>query len=721
MLPIQLCLNDFMGHRESVIDCTLFNSALIVGKDKHDPRKSNGVGKSSIFKAIDYVLYNVAPTKTLDKIVRDGARKCSVQFDFEIDSGTYRVARSRSRKGASDLRLYQLVSKKWNDISEKTNTETEKALHNLIKITYKAFQNCILFAQGDLDGLASASPTERKALLKEPLQITVYNKYEKIAKAKAADVLRELEENASLIKFLGEPFVDIAVFRKQIDVLKSTINSETKLRNLKQIELDQKNTERHDLQRMITSEASDVREKLSEVVKEIQNLEDNINRLDSYIITRSVTLDESKKSLSNNLIHFNSLKEKLEATEAIPVRVEEEIKIDLERTKENEHRGRIHIARLQAEFDRYNEPIPEKGTCASCRQEITSEHRVTCEKEAKEECKKISEQLEAYKEKLETVVKKNKIYSEELENLSQHKIKIQSLESRLENKKAEIQKMQELVLEYDSLIKNSITEKELSEKSLEGVKKRQTSLKETLDNFSIDDINNQLDQIKNVINQLELAINNLLKSISSNNTHLGVAEEKKRASEEDGKKLSKLETEKETIEYRYSMSQKVVQAFSSAGIPTLIIHTILDDLQLEANNLLTELRPGIELQFHISKNDKDTLDINYRINGKERDWEQLGGGQKVFIALSLKLGLSIVVQRRLGVDIKFLELDEVDQPLDKAGVDAYADVIRKWKDKFKVLVITHNDILRYKFENIILVEGDDKNGSCAKVTTSGNL
>ncbi|MCJ8347673.1 hypothetical protein MJH12_19220, partial [bacterium] len=338
-----------------------------------------------------------------------------------------------------------------------------------------------------------------------------------------------------------------------------------------------------------------------------------------------------------------------------------------------------------------------------------------------EECKKISEQLEAYKEKLETVVKKNKMYSEELENLSQHKIKIQSLESRLENKKAEIQKMQELVLEYDSLIKNSITEKELSEKSLEGVKKRQTSLKETLDNFSIDDINNQLDQIKNVINQLELAINNLLKSISSNNTHLGVAEEKKRASEEDGKKLSKLETEKETIEYRYSMSQKVVQAFSSAGIPTLIIHTILDDLQLEANNLLTELRPGIELQFHISKNDKDTLDINYRINGKERDWEQLGGGQKVFIALSLKLGLSIVVQRRLGVDIKFLELDEVDQPLDKAGVDAYADVIRKWQDKFKVLVITHNDILRYKFENIILVEGDDKNGSCAKVTTSGNL
>jgi DNA repair exonuclease SbcCD ATPase subunit len=166
------------------------------------------------------------------------------------------------------------------------------------------------------------------------------------------------------------------------------------------------------------------------------------------------------------------------------------------------------------------------------------------------------------------------------------------------------------------------------------------------------------------------------------------------------------------------MHQRVTQAFSSSGIPTLIIHTILDDLQLEANALLTELRPGIELQFHISKNDKDTLDLTYRIDGKERDWEQLGGGQKVFISLSLKLGLSIVIQRRMGVDIKFLELDEVDQPLDKAGVDAYADVIKKWQDKFKIFVITHNDSLKDKFTHAILVESDGANGSEAKVVTN---
>ena len=133
---------------------------------------------------------------------------------------------------------------------------------------------------------------------------------------------------------------------------------------------------------------------------------------------------------------------------------------------------------------------------------------------------------------------------------------------------------------------------------------------------------------------------------------------------------------------------------------------------------MEELRPGILLQFNISKNNKDTLDLNYLIDCKEKEWEQLGGGQQIFISLSLKLALSIIIQRRLGIEIKFLELDEVDQPLDKAGVDAYASVIRKWQDKFKIFVITHNDLLKDKFSHAILVESDGEKGATANVVTN---
>ena len=137
----------------------------------------------------------------------------------------------------------------------------------------------------------------------------------------------------------------------------------------------------------------------------------------------------------------------------------------------------------------------------------------------------------------------------------------------------------------------------------------------------------------------------------------------------------------------------------------MIINTILDDLQVEANHWLSELKPSLELQF------TSDMDLIYRVHGRDKDFSQISGGQKVLFALALKLGLSLIIQRRLGVNIKFLQLDEVDQPLDKRALEAYAEAIRKLQDKFKIFVITHNDSLKDKFTSIILVEGDETNGA----------
>jgi DNA repair exonuclease SbcCD ATPase subunit len=717
MLPLSLYLKNFMGHSESLIDCTAFSSALIVGKDRLDPRKSNGVGKSTIFNAMDYVLYNVAPTKTLDKIVREGAKKCVVRYDFLITSGTYRVERSRS-KGAADLRLYRLIGDKWEDISEKNISETERELHKIIKITHKAFQNSVLFAQGDLTGLASASPQDRKSLLKEPLQISVYNKFEKIAKTKASEVLKVLEDHNNSISQLGKPLDDVTEYTKTIENNKQIIKNESDIRDQKQIELDGKKTEYHDLRRMVSSESDDTKKKLEDNTKKKKDLEKDIARNDRIISEREAKLIEGKSNLGDKLKEFNLLREELEVLNASVVRDEKEIQSDFDRVSDSEHRGRVHIAQLEADLNRYSKSVPEGDICLACLQQITAEHRENCEREAAAQRKNISETLDDYNKRLQTIISKKKKYQQELKEAAQYKINVRSVETRLENKKTEIQKMQELILEFSSMIKEAKEEKDRNDKYLNESIKQEVYLKEMLSKFSADDLNVKIDSVFNEMTTLESDINKLFAHISSLNTQLGVLEEKKRVREDDGEKLDALIINKAKIEKEYFIHQKVSQAFGSSGIPTLIIHTILDDLQLEANALLAELRPGIELQFHISKNDKDTLDLTYRIDGKERDWEQLGGGQKVFISLSLKLGLSIVIQRRMGVDIKFLELDEVDSPLDESGIDAYADVIKKWQSKFKIFVITHNTLLRQKFQNLIVVEHDGANGSSAYVANN---
>lgn len=88
------------------------------------------------------------------------------------------------------------------------------------------------------------------------------------------------------------------------------------------------------------------------------------------------------------------------------------------------------------------------------------------------------------------------------------------------------------------------------------------------------------------------------------------------------------------------------------------------------------------------------------------------------VAFSLKLGLSFLLQKMIGTDIKFLLLDEIDQALDKASVDAFADIIKFFQKDYTILIITHNDRLKDKFSHAILVEQDHNMISRAKVVSS---
>jgi DNA repair exonuclease SbcCD ATPase subunit len=167
----------------------------------------------------------------------------------------------------------------------------------------------------------------------------------------------------------------------------------------------------------------------------------------------------------------------------------------------------------------------------------------------------------------------------------------------------------------------------------------------------------------------------------------------------------------------------VLQAFSSTGIPNLIIQNVLDDLQIEANTLLSQLRPGLQLSFIVEKikndgGEADTLDIKYFVGGRERYYEQLSGAMKLAANFSLKLGLSFLLQKMIGTNIRFLLLDEIDQSLDKASVDAFVDIVKFFQKDFIILIITHNDRLKDKFSHAILVEQDSNMISRAKVVNS---
>jgi DNA repair exonuclease SbcCD ATPase subunit len=193
---------------------------------------------------------------------------------------------------------------------------------------------------------------------------------------------------------------------------------------------------------------------------------------------------------------------------------------------------------------------------------------------------------------------------------------------------------------------------------------------------------------------------------------------------DDKVKKAKHLKKKAEVEDKLKTYPSVIQAFSNTGIPNIIIQNVLDDLQIEANNLLSQLKPGLQLSFVIEKtvektgDQTDTLDINYTVNGKKRYYEQLSGAMQMSIAFSLKLGLSSVLQKMLNVSIDFLLLDEVDHSFDKVSDDCFTDIVKFLSKELTVCVVTHDEKLKDKFSNYILVSQDANMVSTARVVSS---
>lgn len=716
MLPKRIYLQNFMGHIESDIDCTKFTSCLIVGKNKNNANISNGVGKSTIYKAIDFVLYGEYACDKIEEIIRDGADSCKVIFEFEIEGIDYQVIRQRGKSG-THIYLNQFVVDKWESITAKTNTQTETELLKLIKISYKAFKNSISFAQSDLDGISSATPDKRKELLKEPLNILIYNKYHKIAKKRFDLQNNELEILKSKINDFGNIETDLINTNFKIENAENNLFGKRTIYEEHQKDLSKKRIELSELDKLIGSDSIDINNQLLDTKQRIKEIESELLRTNTEHTSSLKKMQEFKIDLLSKISGLQEKIDNLKKLKSEELRTQTTIQNELDSFIEREQKGRVLIAGLESDKIKFSKSIPLVGECNMCLQEITDNHRDKCVEASNKKLELVLQNLVKYNETMVKCVNKRKLLEQEQRDTSRKLAQIDSFELEIANWKNNINKIQELVNQYNQTINTKQDDLNRLNSTLETLKTKQSVLIENVKKTNINELNDKINNTKININELENVIKSLLQQISSSDTLLGILKERKSNIEENILKIEKLNISKKEVENKINLLEKVVKAFSSKGISSLIINSILDDLQIEANDLLKQLRPNISFQFKLDKENDDNLDIEYFVDGKLRGYKMISGGQRLFIAISMKLGLSKIIQRRLGVDIKFLELDEVDAALDVDGVNALAEVIKKWQNDFTIFLITHNRSLKEKFNHFIVVEGDEE-GSRAKYSNT---
>jgi DNA repair exonuclease SbcCD ATPase subunit len=727
-----------MCYDNAYIDFTQFSSALIVGKKEHNDDVSNGVGKTTMFKAIEYCLFNHADIK-LEDIIRDDTDICSVTVDFIVDNQEYRITRKRTRKGATDVTLYKRTALDgedeealysiindgyiplsdemyWKDTSGRRAGDTEKEICKLLKINVKSFRIFVHFVQGDFSGLTTATPEKRKAILRDALNLAIYPKLEKIAKEQASVINKEITKLNTLLEAIGNPENELSDLEKKLIEIDQDIDNKSS----KMTDLDELRTQITEKINLLTNDHSNLEGKFSALLVKEKTLKADQSKIETLIkefATKKANIIKVAEEIVNQV-------KGLEATQLELIKIDfNQIGVLSEQIVQNKEKiaqNNLTIKNDTVRCEKLKRPIPVGGECENCRQVITEEHRKICQQKIDEELKERLVNIQNCAKATGALNAQNIDFQQKINTIAESKKRLENINIEIIAKKKEIVDKRSFHDEFQNSLKKYTQELLDKNKELE-----QISI--DIDNSSLKEANVIQEQIKQekqnlIINSNQIAALNKEIVLLSNNkavTQHNIKRRKDDKTKKTGYIKNRMDLEKQLETYPL-----VIEAFSSSGIPNLIIQNVLDDLQVEANDLLAQLKPGLQLSFSIEKtvektgDQADTLDINYTVNGKKRYYENLSGAMKLAVTFSLKLGLSFLLQKMMGVNIQFLLLDEIDPSLDKSSVDAFADIVKFFQKDFTILVITHNDRLKDKFKNYILVEQDINMVSKARVVSS---
>ena len=360
----------------------------------------------------------------------------------------------------------------------------------------------------------------------------------------------------------------------------------------------------------------------------------------------------------------------------------------------------------------YKKPIPKDEICNECGSDLTFEKR-----------------QDLLKIKTNKGMNLEKIIAEDTEVLNKLLLDKADIENLILKQNQRIEKNNKLTAEISSidleipyysqdvelqtqLLASSIQDIEVKEKQIVEVCNNIKEIKNKLLSINQKDIENKIIAIDREISIIENDIKQQRTTLSNFTLELGQAQAILLIKERELLSLQEFELEKKKLEKQLLLYKAGLNCFSSNGIPAMIIHSILNSLQNEANKLFDKIKPKLQLKFIISKeNDKgiksDTLDIIYYKGGVEHDFADLSGGEQALSVLVLKLAMAHINRNRNNVDIDILLFDESDAALDALSVDKFFDVIKEMSAQMTILVVTHNNNLKDKFKSQILVKSEN--------------
>ena len=713
MIPLKLTLENFVSHIHSELDFSKFDAALLIGVHSGNPYISNGVGKTTIFSAMRWCISGKSRFSTKDKVVKRGKSFCRVSLEFEMDGNKYKIVRRLNKKtGIIDVKFYKKIGRKWEDggLTCDTARLTNRKIVEIIKMSDDTFTNSVYFKQNDVSGFASAPTAKRKEILKEILQIGIWDNYQKSAK----DSLKYFEEQQDILnkrlKVIGntdnkENINEIKKLDKEIRKYENKINIlNNKLQEQKRHIVDLEISKIDIDVEKLKEEKKNIIARAKEIKQKKEELKTQIIRNNEIISNSSSDckgLEERLIKLSKKVLLVSKVKKAKEIFNSFNMKIPD-CKYSPEKLEEKKqeyikHRDVINSFSKDLNDLELIEPGEECPVCFSTIEDIND--LINRRDEKKKYLKKmIKNEGKILKELSEEIKKEEKIINA-------------SKEALVELERTELMIAKRMGAASEANHKNEVIQIELKnliqiEKKLKIEFDRIKGIIENIGNSSNKEFEKIIKDRENTIEEIQKIKDNIMELKIQG----GIIEN-------SIKEMERLDNEKSVINNQLKIVLREIEiysnlskAFGKDGIQAIIMENIAEDLSKYANSILKQIcSDPMSIDFITQRqtgsgNWKEQFDIKVMVGANELDFEDLSGGEQVRISIALRLALSQLLMRRVGSNVKFLLLDEVDQALDKQGTDALADTILTLSKSLKILVITHNETMKEKFDNIIKIQ-----------------
>jgi len=627
----------------------------------------NHAGKSAILDALAYCLFDkCSRTKSASEVMNTTKSNFVCNFNFEIDGIDYFIERRAKKSHTNHVRVdvdFWMI----DEAGEKVSLNGEQRVYTNRNIRgylgyYEDFVLTALSLQNNNTGFIDKSQVEKKDLLAQFLDITVFEELYRVANEEIKEVevllkqFKDLDFSTQLIdseEKLSEYKTEYSEFEKikdSIDKSRKKLNERILEQNSNLIKLDS------------IGDIKDLKIDKQSIEQNIKEVDSRLNKYDKYYSENTPRLRE-----------LTRLEKKYDLND-ITDRVN---KLNLSRTEQASIKSQLNTLKIKVnhKLDKLKAIGQFDPNCDFCKSTPFVQSAFKIEKELQDDKISVNRLLERQSkvDSLINILEPVEVEHQELKRLEAEHVKLSSYQAEIKLKR--VQRRSEIREKNRNLV--------LVDKQIEKYYKNEENIRSNI-------------KTQKKIDALNLKLEEVSDEQSKNSTNLQESFSNISVANKTIETINSSVEQAHDLEEKYKAYEYYLNAIQRNGVPYELVSNILPYIQEEVNTILSQI-VDFTLEF-----DVDGKNINTQISyGDDKKWplELTSGMEKFISSLAIRVGLINVSNLPRP---NFLAIDEGFGNLDTNNLNSIFMLFDYLKTEFEyIMVISHIDLMRDITDNLL--------------------